>query len=341
MNAPPVQYVTTSDGYSIAYAVTGSGRPVVWMPHLFSHIEVYWTQPTFVRQWLEALASRFQLIQYDGRGQGMSSRGLKRDHKLMDQTRDLEAVVDRLGLGSFSLVAVGWSAHVAIRYAVENPSRVDALVLEGCPIVGYMSVNSALESLAGRDWDRFIHNVAAQGQPDSVSASVRRLQQSVDQADYLAVARSASQSDIADLLPQLKTPTLVIHPRDFISLGPEDAMRLAGSIPNAQLTLTDGATAPGDALQGLQAIEAFLATLSSGNQVEAGEDRDGKATGLSSRELEVLRLVAAGKSNRQIADELVISLNTVNRHVSNIYGKTGAANRAEAASYATRHGIAQ
>jgi DNA-binding NarL/FixJ family response regulator len=61
---------------------------------------------------------------------------------------------------------------------------------------------------------------------------------------------------------------------------------------------------------------------------------------LSPREIEVLRLLAAGRSNQQIADELVISLNTVNRHVSNIYAKTGAANRAEAAAYATRRGLA-
>ena len=54
--------------------------------------------------------------------------------------------------------------------------------------------------------------------------------------------------------------------------------------------------------------------------------------GLSAREVEVLRLLAMGKSNAQIAEALVISPNTVNRHVSNIYAKTGAANRAEAAS---------
>ena len=62
--------------------------------------------------------------------------------------------------------------------------------------------------------------------------------------------------------------------------------------------------------------------------------------GLSEREVEVLRLVAAGRTNQQIADELVISLNTVARHVSNIFGKTGVANRAEAASYAHRRGLA-
>ncbi|MBI5946983.1 MAG: AAA family ATPase [Chloroflexi bacterium] len=61
--------------------------------------------------------------------------------------------------------------------------------------------------------------------------------------------------------------------------------------------------------------------------------------GLSTREVEVLRLVARGRTNQQIADELVIALNTVARHVSNIFDKTGAANRAEAATYAARHGL--
>jgi DNA-binding NarL/FixJ family response regulator len=62
--------------------------------------------------------------------------------------------------------------------------------------------------------------------------------------------------------------------------------------------------------------------------------------GLTGREAEVLRLIAAGRSNAQIADELVISQNTVIRHVSNIFAKTGAANRAQATAYAKDHGIA-
>jgi DNA-binding CsgD family transcriptional regulator len=61
--------------------------------------------------------------------------------------------------------------------------------------------------------------------------------------------------------------------------------------------------------------------------------------GLTGREVEVLRLIAAGRSNRAIAQALFISPNTVLRHVSNIFAKTGVANRAEAAAYATRHGL--
>jgi DNA-binding CsgD family transcriptional regulator len=62
--------------------------------------------------------------------------------------------------------------------------------------------------------------------------------------------------------------------------------------------------------------------------------------GLTGREVEVLRLIAAGHSNRAIAEALFISPNTVLRHVSNIFAKTGVANRAEAAAYATRKGLA-
>ncbi|MCZ6538999.1 MAG: response regulator transcription factor [Chloroflexi bacterium] len=61
--------------------------------------------------------------------------------------------------------------------------------------------------------------------------------------------------------------------------------------------------------------------------------------GLSEREVEVLRLVAAGHSNQKIADELFLSRYTIVRHVSNIFGKIGAANRTEAATYANRQGL--
>jgi DNA-binding NarL/FixJ family response regulator len=65
--------------------------------------------------------------------------------------------------------------------------------------------------------------------------------------------------------------------------------------------------------------------------------------GLTARELEVLRLVARGRSNQQIADDLVLSVRTVERHVANVYDKIGASGRsarAAAASYALAAGVA-
>jgi DNA-binding NarL/FixJ family response regulator len=63
--------------------------------------------------------------------------------------------------------------------------------------------------------------------------------------------------------------------------------------------------------------------------------------GLTQREVEVLRLIALGKSNQEIAAELFISLRTVANHVTNILSKTSAANRTSAAAYASRHGLAK
>jgi DNA-binding CsgD family transcriptional regulator len=61
--------------------------------------------------------------------------------------------------------------------------------------------------------------------------------------------------------------------------------------------------------------------------------------GLSAREVEVLCLVAAGCSNREIGERLSISGNTAANHVRAILQKTGCANRTEAAAYAASHGL--
>ena len=61
---------------------------------------------------------------------------------------------------------------------------------------------------------------------------------------------------------------------------------------------------------------------------------------LTAREVAVLRLIAAGKTNREISEQLCISLRTVATHVTHIFNKIVVVNRAEAAAYAIRHGLA-
>ncbi|MGI5836474.1 MAG: helix-turn-helix domain-containing protein, partial [Chloroflexota bacterium] len=62
--------------------------------------------------------------------------------------------------------------------------------------------------------------------------------------------------------------------------------------------------------------------------------------GLTAREVDVLRLLAGGMTNSQIAQQLVLSVRTVERHIANIYKKIGVHNRAEATAYALRNDIA-
>jgi HD-GYP domain-containing protein (c-di-GMP phosphodiesterase class II) len=83
--------------------------------------------------------------------------------------------------------------------------------------------------------------------------------------------------------------------------------------------------------------EAAAAVLTAAGH--RGARRPARPDGLTSREVEVLRLLAQGLSNREIAGRLVISAKTASHHVEHIYAKTGTTNRARASLYAARHGL--
>jgi DNA-binding CsgD family transcriptional regulator len=105
-------------------------------------------------------------------------------------------------------------------------------------------------------------------------------------------------------------------------LGDEEAARLDG---DAARTMFEALGAVPDA--------AAVADLG------GGPPADGLPAGLTPRQLEVLRLVAAGKSNHDIAIELVVSDHTVRRHLQNIFAKAGVSSRAAATAYAFEHGL--
>jgi ATP/maltotriose-dependent transcriptional regulator MalT len=108
------------------------------------------------------------------------------------------------------------------------------------------------------------------------------------------------------------------------------ACRAIGDAEAAALEL-DAATAAFRELGALPDLER-VETLSRETPTPA-------AGGLTGREVEVLRLVATGKSNRAIADDLVISSRTVDRHLSNIFDKLGVSSRAAATAWAYEHGL--
>jgi DNA-binding CsgD family transcriptional regulator len=267
----------------------------------------------------------------------MSTRGLTPDLNRDDFTTDLHAVVQKLGLRSFVLMGTQSFGHVGVRYVVEHPGEVRALVLVSCPISMESWPLGALNSLGDRDWEALLRALAGLSQAGDVTASVQRQKDSITQADWLTIRRLTDTSSVADLLPRLVTPTLVLHPRDSLNMPPRETQELAARIPDSQMVLIDGATPLGDASQGMRAIDEFLATLEErSNRDEPLPPLPGN---LSSRQLEVLRLIGMGKTNREIATTLILSERTVERHVADVYAKIGAANRAQAAVYAQQHGL--
>ena len=72
---------------------------------------------------------------------------------------------------------------------------------------------------------------------------------------------------------------------------------------------------------------------------QTSRDAPGLGERLTARELEVLGLLAAGRSNQRIAEELVVTLDTVKKHVSHVLDKLGAVNRTEAVARARQLGL--
>ena len=349
MEPPPIQYVQTSDGFDIAYCVSGKGTPFVFMPWPFSNLPLMW-RSQFGRPLLEALASRFRLVQYDSRGLGMSTRGLPEYHVMDDYLLDLEAVIESAGLDRFVLYAGPFFGRVAIHYAVQHPERVEAMVLGDVSIDAGGPGVSGYQELARRDWEFYLHvRALASGSAIQGVGDLPYWRESVSQEDHLKMLSLQQRSSVRELLPLVRVPTLILSTRRLTQDAPESHLAeqgrsMAALIPNARLILYDvfasyfysaGPEPPAAVL----AIEEFLDGL---GQSETQPDLAattpvGVTDRLSPREIEVLRLVAAGKSNQGIADELVLSIRTVERHINHIYAKVGVHTKAQATAYALRH----
>jgi DNA-binding CsgD family transcriptional regulator len=159
------------------------------------------------------------------------------------------------------------------------------------------------------------------GMLDAMAAHARG---AVELADGDAQAALISLRHAAQVWQELEAPYEAARVRTLLGL----ACRALGDDDTAALELeaARGTFAQLGAAPDLARIDSLIGPLEA-------ED----AQGLTPRELQVLRLVAAGKSNRNIASDLVISGRTVDRHVSNIFTKLGVSSRAAATAYAYEH----
>jgi len=336
---PRIQYARSSDGVSIAYWTLGSGAPLLHLPWgTLSHCQGEWRLEG-CRLWYERLAQRNTVIRYDPRGFGMSDP-MSGPVSIDDLVKDVEAVVDSLGLNQVALLAAGESGNTALAYAAKRPDRLCRLVLWCCyarpsdreKSPGYQATTALVDQdpvIFSETVSRIVLGWSAGEEARALAAAIR----AVDLVSLRLLLDTFHSFDASRMLPMITAPTLVMHRRGWRNPGLDAARVLAAGIPNARMLVLEGKSGlpyAGDMEAAAAAVEAYL-----GDPCAAG-----LPAGLSEREAEVLRFVAAGRSNREIGEELSISLNTVDRHVSNILTKIGAANRAEAAAFAVRQGLA-
>jgi pimeloyl-ACP methyl ester carboxylesterase len=244
MTVPPVQYVTTGDGYRIAYTVAGDGPPLVCMPSPLNHLRLQWKASGTFHFLYEYLMATYKLVCYDSRGQGMSTRGLGEDFRIENFETDLEAVVDAENLDRFVLLGPhGWG-RVAVRYAEHHPERLFGLILWNAN-TGDASMDtrynpSHFADLARDDWDAFVETIGritwASEDPILATTFVR---EATTQEDWLRRAEAWKRYNIADSLPSIRVPTLVMSPTSdhYPMARAETGVQIAARIPGARLEI--------------------------------------------------------------------------------------------------------
>lgn len=332
------------DGASVAWCTVGSGPPVVFSGWWNSHLELNWEEPRF-RDYVGRLAEQRTVIRYDRPGSGSSSRNVPPPATLEQEYAALGAVVAAAGLKEFALVAGSSGCPTAVRYAARHPDRVAALVLYG----GYArgadiappEARETMLSIVASHWglgsrvlaDLFLPDATAV-ERDQFTAFQRR-----SSSPELAVAslRATYDFDVTAEAGEVRVPTLVLHRRDDRAIPFSLGRDLAARIPGAEFVGLDGANHlpwRGDRVALANEVIRFL-----GGKVEQPESAGPGLADLSAREREVLRLVAEGCTDAEIAAQLVVSPHTVHRHVANIRTKLGVSSRAAAAAWAASRNL--
>jgi pimeloyl-ACP methyl ester carboxylesterase/DNA-binding CsgD family transcriptional regulator len=342
----------------VAWASAGSGPPVVFGGWWCSHLELDW-QNTLFRRFSDMFTDRFTMIRYDRPGTGLSDRVGMPMISLDDEVALLSAVVDEAG-ERVSLFGGSSGSCVAAAYAASHPDRVERLVLygsyaRGTEIAGPEARESVL-SVVARHWGVGSRLLADLFVPTGTTAErdefVRFQRASATPDSAVASLRAVYAFDVRDRLDSITVPTLVVHRRDDRAIPFALGQDVAARVPGASFVALDGVDHlpwRGDAEAIADTVVRFLGPdrpLAPAAGMTAGMTADVTAqvtaaelADLSGREVEVLRLIALGLSDQEIAGRLVLSVHTVHRHVANIRRKLGLPSRAAAAAHAARAGL--
>ncbi len=326
-------------GRRIAYATVGEGPPLVFGGRWVTHLEEEWDDPR-ARSFFEELAATHRVVRYDRLGTGLSDRARGGAPTVESEASALAAVIDACGEEPAAVFACSCAGVAAAHLASASPERIGRLVFFG----SYVSradvpeaTRRSLVDFVRTNWPLAAQMLAGLNVPhadgDAIEALSRYQRHSADAEVAAAFLELDLTSDARAVLPCVTVPALVLHRRGDRTVPIGHGRELAALLPDARfVTLSGDSHLPwmDDQREVQRALVGFLSGVAA---AEANADSP-----LSRRETEVLRLVAAGLSNREIAASLVLSEHTIHRHVANVLRKLGQSSRAAAAAQATRAG---
>jgi pimeloyl-ACP methyl ester carboxylesterase/DNA-binding CsgD family transcriptional regulator len=330
----------------IAYELRGDGPPLVAPAWWVSHLEVDWQVERCRRFW-EGVANGYTLIRYDRLGTGMSDRTVRKSDLTLDaEVATLRALVDELELERVSLIGGSSGGCTSVAFAAAFPERVERLVLYGSfpngAAITTADVADAIVSTVRADWglgSRLLGDIFLGGAEPAENERFARFQREAATAETAAaLLRLVYRLDVRTHLPLVRAPAVVVHRRDDRAVPYALGRQVAAAIPGAAFVPLQGsAHFPwyGDADSVVRACREALAPV----QPSPRRADEPEAALLSGREREILTCVARGLSNREIAEQLVLSPHTVHRQVANIRRKLGRTSRTAAVAEAARLGI--
>jgi pimeloyl-ACP methyl ester carboxylesterase/DNA-binding CsgD family transcriptional regulator len=342
-----------SGSVRLAVATSGVGAPLVKSANWLSHLEFDWQSPVW-RHWFRFLSAGRQLIRFDPRGCGLSDWDVA-DLSHPAQVADLEAIIDASDLDRFPLLGVSQGGAACIEYAVRHPERVSQLILYGCYAEGWgqrseevRRHNQALVELIRQGWGQenpaFRQLFASLFIPDADADQVRwfsDLMRTTTQPEIAArIFEAFGEINVRALLPQVRVPTLVVHARNDARVPFDQGRLLATEIPGAHFVTLESRNHI--LLESELAWERFCEALDDflgAPETRIGPAEHGALPELTSRENAILKLVAQGEGNSEIAKRLFISDKTVRNHLTNIFEKLGVESRARAIVLARDRGL--
>ena len=330
----------------VAYEIRGDGPPLVAPAWWVSHLELDWQSSGFRRFW-EGVADGYAFIRYDRLGVGMSDRTVRDSDLTIDgEVATLRALLDELGLERVSLVGGSCGSCTAIAFAATYPERVERLVLYGSyPDGAEITAPGVADAILGAvraHWglgSRLLSDMFLGGAEPAEHERFAQIQREAATAETAAALLGlVYRLDVTAHLPLVRSPALVVHRRDDRAVPFRLGREVAAAIPGATfIPLQGSAHFPwhGDVDSVVRACREALAPA----QSSPHRANEPEQVLLSQREREILACVARGLSDREIADQLVLSSHTVHRHVANIRRKLGRTSRTAAVAEAARLGL--
>jgi pimeloyl-ACP methyl ester carboxylesterase len=342
-----IRFCRASDGVRLAYAVHGSGPPLVVVSCWLSHLQYDWQSPVW-RHFLEDLGAIATVVRYDERGFGMSDWDVD-DFSLEARVGDLEAILAATGLERFALLGMSGGSAVAMAYAIAHPERVSRMILYGTvcgePVTrspGDWAEEQTYRSMIRVGWAKedaeFRRVFTRRFIPDASEEQMRWFddlqRMSTSPANAVASRIARQQVDIEDELPRITAPTIVLQAIGDRSTTFDNAVTVSARIKGARLVPLQSRNhiLLADEPAWRVFIDEVSAFLEPDRRAHANPAPDRAVEALSARELDVLRLAADGRTNDEIAIGLTLSVRTVERHLSNIYAKLGVTGRAARAA---------